>query len=159
VTAELSLSALIMADTSSQRDGQGAISRPTERSPLLARRSSIGSESSSSLRASSPDISTSNGDPSDGRTPAEQEAAAAPAGNKPDRPPAEIMRIVAVLLIGVFVANADGSLLLATHPVIASTFDQMGSSSWLIISYALAGAATQTIVRVTRSLENPLYRY
>lgn len=48
--------------------------------------------------------------------------------------------------IGIFVANADGSLLLATHPVIASEFHDMANSSWLIISFALAGAATQTLV-------------
>jgi hypothetical protein len=47
---------------------------------------------------------------------------------------------------GVFTSNADGSLVLATHPVIASEFNVLGDSSWLFISFALAGACTQTLV-------------
>lgn len=42
--------------------------------------------------------------------------------------------------------NADGSILLATHPIIASEFNDLGNSSWLITSFTLAGAATQTLV-------------
>ncbi|KAL2179355.1 major facilitator superfamily domain-containing protein [Thermothelomyces heterothallicus CBS 202.75] len=45
----------------------------------------------------------------------------------------------------IFVAHADGSILLATHPVIASEFNDLENSSWLITSFALAGAATQTL--------------
>ncbi len=44
-------------------------------------------------------------------------------------------------------SNADGSLLLATHPVIASEFNDLPDSSWLITSFVLASAATQTLVR------------
>ncbi|KAL1835490.1 hypothetical protein VTJ49DRAFT_6627 [Mycothermus thermophilus] len=54
---------------------------------------------------------------------------------------ANVVRIILVLLIG----NADGSILLATHPVIASEFNDLGNSSWLITGFALAGAATQTL--------------
>ncbi|AEO60122.1 hypothetical protein MYCTH_2129215 [Thermothelomyces thermophilus ATCC 42464] len=56
-----------------------------------------------------------------------------------------VARIISVLLIGIFVAHADGSILLATHPVIASEFNDLENSSWLITSFALAGAATQTL--------------
>ncbi|KAK3904695.1 major facilitator superfamily domain-containing protein [Staphylotrichum tortipilum] len=56
-----------------------------------------------------------------------------------------VARIISVLLIGIFVAHADGSILLATHPIIASEFNDLGNSSWLITSFALAGAATQTL--------------
>ncbi|KAL2130069.1 hypothetical protein VTI74DRAFT_6926 [Chaetomium olivicolor] len=56
-----------------------------------------------------------------------------------------VARIISVLLIGIFVGHADGSILLATHPIIASEFNDLGNSSWLITSFALAGAATQTL--------------
>lgn len=42
-------------------------------------------------------------------------------------------------------AHADGSLVLATHPVIASEFGALAESSWLFTSFGLAGAATQTL--------------
>lgn len=56
-----------------------------------------------------------------------------------------ILRVVLVLLIGVVVSNADGSLMLATHPVIASEFNDLESSSWLFGGFILASAATQTM--------------
>ncbi|KAK4152204.1 major facilitator superfamily domain-containing protein [Chaetomidium leptoderma] len=57
----------------------------------------------------------------------------------------QVARIISVLLIGIFVAHADGSILLATHPIIASEFNDLENSSWLITSFGLAGAATQTL--------------
>lgn len=76
-----------------------------------------------------------------------------------------VVRIISVLLIGesflllllqanrafltqpgVFVGHADSSILLATHPVIASEFNDLANSTWLITGFALAGAATQTLV-------------
>ena len=48
---------------------------------------------------------------------------------------------------GIFVGNADGSILLATHPIIASEFNDLKNSSWLITSFALAGASTMALVR------------
>ncbi|KAK7755663.1 hypothetical protein SLS62_002274 [Diatrype stigma] len=57
-----------------------------------------------------------------------------------------IARVVISLLIGVFTSNADGSLVMATHPVIASEFDDLEDSSWLLISFMLAAVATQSIV-------------
>lgn len=56
-----------------------------------------------------------------------------------------ILRVVLVLMIGVVVSNADGSLMLATHPVIASEFNDLESSSWLFNGFILASAATQTM--------------
>lgn len=58
-----------------------------------------------------------------------------------------VIKIVSILLVGTFTANADGSLVMATHPTIASEFDDLENSSWLFVSFALAGAATQTLVR------------
>ncbi|KAI1761365.1 MFS general substrate transporter [Hypoxylon sp. FL1150] len=56
-----------------------------------------------------------------------------------------IARVVVALLVGVFTASADGSLVIATHPIIASTFDDLENSTWLFISFLLAGAATQAL--------------
>jgi len=46
----------------------------------------------------------------------------------------------------VFVFNADSSLVMATHPIIASEFNALESSSWLVTGFGLAGSATQVIV-------------
>ncbi|KAK7178545.1 hypothetical protein DPSP01_014019 [Paraphaeosphaeria sporulosa] len=56
-----------------------------------------------------------------------------------------IRQVVLVLLIGVFISNADGSILLAVHPIIASEFDALHDSSWLLTSFGLAAAAMQPI--------------
>ncbi|CAJ2501266.1 Uu.00g041190.m01.CDS01 [Anthostomella pinea] len=56
-----------------------------------------------------------------------------------------IARVVVALLIGVFTSSADVSLVIATHPVIASEFNDLENSSWLFISFMLAGAATQSL--------------
>ena len=47
---------------------------------------------------------------------------------------------------GIFVANVDSSILMATYPVIASEFNDLKNATWLVTSFALAGAATQTLV-------------
>ncbi|KAF6830412.1 major facilitator superfamily transporter [Colletotrichum plurivorum] len=72
---------------------------------------------------------------------ADDEAKAPPKGT----PVSAVVKIVAILLVGTFTANADGSLVMATHPTIASEFDDLENSSWLFVSFALAGAATQTL--------------
>lgn len=56
-----------------------------------------------------------------------------------------IAQVVGALVIGVFTSNVDGSLVLATHPVISSTFKDLEDSSWLFISFWLAGSATQSL--------------
>ncbi|KAL3589651.1 hypothetical protein FPOAC2_11822 [Fusarium poae] len=57
-----------------------------------------------------------------------------------------VFKIVSVLIIGSFTASADGSLVLATHPTIASEFNALSASNWLFVSFNLAGAATQAMV-------------
>lgn len=47
--------------------------------------------------------------------------------------------------VAVFVVNADHSLVLATHPRIASEFNALEWSSWLFTSFGLAGAAMQAV--------------
>jgi MFS family permease len=59
--------------------------------------------------------------------------------------PVSVGRIVSVLLIGSFISSADGSLLYATHPIIASEFNALHDSSWLIASFALAQAVSQPL--------------
>jgi hypothetical protein len=53
---------------------------------------------------------------------------------------------------GVFISNADGSLLMATHPIIASEFDALRDSTWLLTSFSLAGAAMQPLVSTVENL-------
>ncbi|KAH7008864.1 major facilitator superfamily domain-containing protein [Ilyonectria destructans] len=65
--------------------------------------------------------------------------------SKPKYSNSYIARVVAALLIGVFTSSADASLVMATHPVIASEFGDLADSSWLFISFMLAGAATQSL--------------
>ena len=48
--------------------------------------------------------------------------------------------------LGVFIANADGSLVLATSGTISSEFNDLGNAGWLISSYMLAMCATQSLV-------------
>jgi hypothetical protein len=47
---------------------------------------------------------------------------------------------------GVVISNADSSFLMATHTVIASEFDALHDSSWLLTSFVLGGAVTQPLV-------------
>ncbi|OBT43074.1 hypothetical protein VE00_05542 [Pseudogymnoascus sp. WSF 3629] len=53
--------------------------------------------------------------------------------------------IITALLIGVFIANADGSLLLATNGWIASEFNDLENASWLVTSYVLTLCAAQPL--------------
>ena len=56
-----------------------------------------------------------------------------------------IWTTVPVLLIGVFVANADGSLVIASSQSIASEFNALSGASWLVTTYVLAQCATQPL--------------
>lgn len=67
-----------------------------------------------------------------------------------------VVKIISVMLLGIFVAQTDGSILMATHAIIASEFNALKNSSWLIISFSLAGAATQTLVRNATDCNSPM---
>ncbi|OCK82915.1 major facilitator superfamily transporter [Lepidopterella palustris CBS 459.81] len=102
-----------------------------ERSPLLGHHQSFPSEYSSSTSIVSGSISDSESSDNDpfrslSKLPTDEESHRGS-------------------LLGVFISNADGSLVLATHPVIASEFNDLSDSSWLFTSFALAGAATQSL--------------
>ncbi|OJD32236.1 multidrug resistance protein [Diplodia corticola] len=58
----------------------------------------------------------------------------------------KIISILAVLLIGVLLSNADVSIVLATHALIASEFDDLSNSSWIFVSFGLASTAAQPLV-------------
>ena len=75
----------------------------------------------------------------------DEEASPVQAHDEPKQKPTSIISIVAVFLIGVFVANAEVSFVLATNGTIASEFDKLSSSSWLISSYTLATCTCQPI--------------
>ncbi|CAK7218230.1 hypothetical protein SEUCBS140593_003476 [Sporothrix eucalyptigena] len=67
-------------------------------------------------------------------------------GNKNDKTkPAGFVGILALLLIGVFAANADTSLVLATYGTISSEFQSLGSASWLLTAYMLAMCGSQPL--------------
>ncbi|KAI0547945.1 major facilitator superfamily transporter [Xylaria curta] len=56
-----------------------------------------------------------------------------------------LIKVVAVLMIGLFTSNLDTSLVLAIHPRIASEFNALEDSSWLFVSFLLGGVATQVL--------------
>jgi MFS family permease len=70
-------------------------------------------------------------------------------GSQHDEQPARsIFGIISVLLIGVFVSQADTTLVFATYAHITSEFIRMGNGSWIdgswiVTSFGLATCATQ----------------
>lgn len=52
---------------------------------------------------------------------------------------------ISVLLIGVFVANTDSSLILATYGLISSEFGDLRAGSWLVSSFILAQCVAQPL--------------
>ncbi|KAL5341220.1 efflux pump antibiotic resistance protein [Aspergillus crustosus] len=65
--------------------------------------------------------------------------------NKDSTASTPVAGTIAVLLLGVFVANAEGSLVLATYGRISSEFNDLKNASWLVTSYVLAMTAAQPI--------------
>ncbi|EEU37711.1 uncharacterized protein NECHADRAFT_53466 [Fusarium vanettenii 77-13-4] len=51
-----------------------------------------------------------------------------------------------LIIKGTFLGSSDNSLVMATHPTIASEFDALGMSSWLLTAFSLGGATTQITV-------------
>ena len=58
----------------------------------------------------------------------------------------------AVVMIGVFIANADGNFLITVNGQIASEFNHFSNAGWLLLMYPLATCATQTLVRALGSI-------
>ncbi|KAH8175964.1 major facilitator superfamily protein [Sarocladium implicatum] len=132
----------------------------TEATPLLrSRRGSFDSvESSESSISSSTDSSggdyvpwyftdslqvTQTAASTPATTTATEEVGSIASPKNEGAPSNSIVKVVLILILGSFTANADGSLVLATHATIASEFNALSTSSWIFISFSLAGAATQ----------------
>ncbi|MCJ1311354.1 hypothetical protein MMC25_005025 [Agyrium rufum] len=62
--------------------------------------------------------------------------------------PTGIAGMISILLLGVFIANADGSIMLATYGVISSEVGSLDDASWLVVTYTLAMCAIQPMVGV-----------
>ncbi|PSN71462.1 putative major facilitator superfamily transporter [Corynespora cassiicola Philippines] len=60
-----------------------------------------------------------------------------------DKPVKSLMGTISVLLIGVFISQADTSLVMATYGKISSEFHELESGSWLLSSYMLAMCVSQ----------------
>lgn len=124
------------------------VAQNTERTPLLS--PSTTASAGSNLGVSSSDTSDNLIDDrprsAHSRTLLDEETRLdAPSSAEPNTTSVSVGRIVSVLLIGSLISNADGSLLFATHPIIASEFNALHDSSWLMTSFALAQAATQPL--------------
>lgn len=63
-----------------------------------------------------------------------------------ERKPKHVFGIIGLLLIGVFVSSADGSLVITTYAGISSEFGALESAVWLSTSYTLAMCSVQGIV-------------
>ncbi|KAK1509530.1 major facilitator superfamily transporter [Colletotrichum tamarilloi] len=150
-----------MTRSKTLQSGEGTQRVVDERSPLLSstrRGSSSSGESSLTSSSSSADSDgqylpwhlTRSSEVVDSSVDVEQVAPVATASDDAKLQARKtstwaVVKIVSILLVGTFTANADGSLVMATHPTIASEFDDLENSSWLFVSFALAGAATQTL--------------
>ncbi|KAI9743874.1 MAG: hypothetical protein M1818_002608 [Claussenomyces sp. TS43310] len=64
----------------------------------------------------------------------------------PSEEPRNAAGVISILMIGVFIANADSSLVLATGGTISSQFSQLGGMSWLTTSYAMAMCTAQPVI-------------
>ncbi|VUC24016.1 unnamed protein product [Clonostachys rosea] len=58
---------------------------------------------------------------------------------------ATIVGILSTLMLGVFIASADSSIVIATSSQIASEFNRFSEASWLVTSYSLAQCACQPL--------------
>lgn len=138
---------------------QNVVVEATEHTPLLRHHASADSITSITKSSTRVEVLSTHR-----KTSIDEEAPADPDVPSPRKVTASITRIISVLLIGKplsfpcnppglllmhiqggFISNADGSLLLATHPIIASEFNALDDSSWLLTSFALASATTQPL--------------
>ena len=54
---------------------------------------------------------------------------------------------------GVFIANVDVSIILATYSTISSEFESLENASWLVVTYSLAMCAIQPSVCCTTAIK------
>ncbi|OIW22677.1 MFS general substrate transporter [Coniochaeta ligniaria NRRL 30616] len=122
------------------------IESSSETSPLLKSSDANrygGSEVSSISSDSSSDLSTASTPELDAETAPRIEDVGDFSKQLPA--PTHVAKTISILLIGILVAEIDGSIVMATHPLIASEFNDLANSTWLITGFALAGAVTQPL--------------
>ncbi|KAH8891799.1 MFS general substrate transporter [Thozetella sp. PMI_491] len=121
-------------------DAAPATREASERTPLLGHGDSQQGDGTGTPISEDNNVADSLGD---------QENAGSTGSVDPARPNLSrlaIFRILCILLIAVFVGNADGTIVMATNPTIASEFRALESASWLFTSFALASVSTQSIL-------------
>ncbi|KAL0264994.1 hypothetical protein SLS55_000950 [Diplodia seriata] len=64
----------------------------------------------------------------------------------------KIISVLAVLLIGVLLSNADVSIVLATHALIASEFDDLSNSSWIFVGKLSDLYGRKSVLLITYAL-------
>ncbi|KAH6615459.1 major facilitator superfamily domain-containing protein [Chaetomium sp. MPI-SDFR-AT-0129] len=133
-------------------DPPGPDPEPSERSPLLTKPANTNGHdvSVSAIEVAAAGSIAENGTNGSALKPTTaggDEESQEPAADEADEAGRvrHVAKIISVLLIGIFVAHADGSIMLATHPIIASEFNDLENSSWLITGFSLAAAATQAL--------------
>lgn len=89
-----------------------------------------------------PLLPNTTGADTDGQVP---EHSANGPSDPPSRPIREVLTILSVLLIGVFISQTDATLVFATLGDIASEFNDLQSSAWLISSFGLASCVAQPL--------------
>lgn len=47
---------------------------------------------------------------------------------------------------GVFISNADGSIVLATYGIMSSELGSLANASWIVVTYGLTMCAVQSMV-------------
>lgn len=129
-------------------NGLSSVPDQTERDALLKHHDSIASY------GSNPESSSIGDNQSDFKAPdhRDEEALIASGGHtgsssQASSPPLStktILWIVLPMLLAVFLSNADATIVMATHALVASDFMALESSSWLFTGFALASTATQT---------------
>jgi hypothetical protein len=61
-----------------------------------------------------------------------------------------------MLFLGVFIAFCDDSFVISTHEEIASSFNQLSISHWLVTGFNLGWAISLPIVRPSEHHDQPL---
>ncbi|KAL1311511.1 hypothetical protein AAFC00_001634 [Neodothiora populina] len=126
--------------------GQAAASAVQETTPLLG--ASKKEILDRTYNDRSPEGAEDADDESDGDATATEDTPALESGDtategKKEHDTSSVFGIISVLLLGVFVSQADTTLVMATFASIASDFGKLELGSWLLSSYLLASCVTQ----------------
>ncbi|KAK6337846.1 hypothetical protein TWF696_001325 [Orbilia brochopaga] len=132
-------------DPSSSRNGYGTIDNDYLKSATVFEANIDADTESTSISSESVQYSTSSLLNED-EEPRLLNVQKAPSDRATTDNHASSAKIIAVLLLGVFVANGDGSFVLATNGVISSEFGRLDDASGLVTGYMLSMCALQPLV-------------